>query len=98
MQWGNDGDGTRLQTTRENISQHMQNMPLPWFSGTLLDSITAARKLGIGYIWIDAISIIQGDEEDFARDSVLMHKVYTHAILKLSICTSESSRELADLA
>jgi hypothetical protein len=63
------------------------------FSGTLRDAITVSRKLGIQYIWIDALCIKQDDPDDFALESVRMHKVYGHAIVTLSICTSKSATE-----
>lgn len=63
------------------------------FSGTLFDAITVSRELGIQFIWIDALCIIQDDPEDFALESVRMHKVYGHAILTLSICSSKSATE-----
>ncbi len=66
----------------------MQNIPIGSFSGTLLDFITVSRALGIGYVWIDAFCIIQQDDEDFARESVSMYKVYGHALLAISICSS----------
>jgi hypothetical protein len=71
----------------------MDNIPLTRFSGTLLDFILVSRQLGLRYVWIDALCIIQKDEEDFAKESVLMHKVYGHAILTISVCSNKSARE-----
>ncbi|KAE8440323.1 hypothetical protein EG329_008776, partial [Mollisiaceae sp. DMI_Dod_QoI] len=81
--WGEEGNA--LSTTQANIHEHQQGIPLDRFSGTLLDFITAARKLDIRYVWIDALCIIQDDPEDFA--------LYSHAIVTISVCSSKSSSE-----
>lgn len=71
----------------------MENIPLKRFSGVLLDIIIVARELGIRYLWIDALCIIQKGARDFAHESVLMHKVYGHTILTISICSNKSASE-----
>lgn len=90
---GEEGQGNRLVTTKENLSAHMQNIPLTGLGGTLLDFITVSRESGINCVWVDALCIIQMDDEDFAKESTLMHEVYSHAILTVSICSSESARK-----
>jgi hypothetical protein len=71
----------------------MEGIPMKSFVGTVLDAINVSRRLGIQFIWIDALCIIQDDPKDFTLESVRMHKVYGHAILTLSICSSKSAAE-----
>ncbi|KAK4221800.1 hypothetical protein QBC38DRAFT_491343 [Podospora fimiseda] len=37
---------------------------------TLQDAIIVAKQLDLSYIWIDALCIIQGDVEDWIKESV----------------------------
>ncbi|KAF5547940.1 hypothetical protein FPHYL_10065, partial [Fusarium phyllophilum] len=56
------------------------------------DTITLACQLGIRYIWIDALCIIQGDKDDWERESKLMAKVYGHATLTITAGRSGDAR------
>ncbi|KAF5627141.1 hypothetical protein F52700_8624 [Fusarium sp. NRRL 52700] len=56
------------------------------------DTIELARQLGIRYIWIDALCIIQGDKDDWERESKLMAKVYGHATLTITAGRSGDAR------
>ncbi|ENH68172.1 hypothetical protein FOC1_g10003803 [Fusarium oxysporum f. sp. cubense race 1] len=56
------------------------------------DTIALARQLGIQYIWIDALCIIQGDKDDWERESKLMAKVYGHATLTITAGRSGDAR------
>ncbi|KAF5532879.1 hypothetical protein FNAPI_12835 [Fusarium napiforme] len=56
------------------------------------DTITLARQLGIRYIWIDALCIIQGDKDDWERESKHMARVYGHATLTITAGRSGDAR------
>ncbi|RBR05622.1 hypothetical protein FVER53590_03337 [Fusarium verticillioides] len=56
------------------------------------DTTALARQLGIRYIWIDALCIIQGDKDDWERESKLMAKVYGHATLTITAGRSGDAR------
>lgn len=43
-----------------------------------------AVKLGIRYIWIDSICIVQDDDNDWARESIKMAEYYQYAWLTIS--------------
>ncbi|KAK1447344.1 protein kinase domain-containing protein [Colletotrichum melonis] len=45
----------------------------------VLDAINVTRNLGIGYLWIDALYIVQDDPEDWKMESLLMEQVYSSA-------------------
>ncbi|KAF5968999.1 hypothetical protein FBULB1_10463 [Fusarium bulbicola] len=56
------------------------------------DTIALSRQLGIRYIWIDALCIIQGNKDDWERESKLMAKVYGHATLTITAGRSGDAR------
>jgi len=63
-------------------------MPVHDLPLTFRDAITAASRLGLEYIWIDALCIIQQDVEDWALQSVTMSKVYTYSAITLAAAAS----------
>ncbi|KAK2017364.1 heterokaryon incompatibility protein [Colletotrichum eremochloae] len=57
------------------------------------EAIEVTRKLGVRYIWIDSICIIQDQplEEDWKAEAKLMHKVYRNSYCNLAAAVSEDS-------
>ncbi|KAF0331752.1 heterokaryon incompatibility protein [Colletotrichum asianum] len=55
--------------------------------------IQFTRALGFKYLWVDALCIIQGDEEDWAFESRRMEHVYGNAALTVMAARSPDSRE-----
>jgi hypothetical protein len=70
--------------TTSGISVH--NLPL-----TFRDAITATNRLGLEYIWIDALCIIQLDTADWNSQSVTMAKVYTYSAITLAAAASSDA-------
>lgn len=57
-------------------------------SRTHLDAIEITKALGHQYLWIDAICIIQDDDEDWARESGNMGTIYRDAALTIAAAQS----------
>ncbi|KAF5544825.1 heterokaryon incompatibility protein [Fusarium phyllophilum] len=77
--------------TKENL-QHLYNgvYNLPQ---TFQDAIAATKNLGYHYLWVDSLCIVQNDQEDWAREAALMHRVYTEADCNLAAAASQDSSE-----
>ncbi|KAF2762494.1 HET-domain-containing protein [Pseudovirgaria hyperparasitica] len=71
-------------TTAETIERHRAGIKVSSMPKTYQDAIHLTRKLGIRYIWIDALCIVQHDRADWAREAATMHRVYSRAILTLA--------------
>ncbi|KAJ4391382.1 hypothetical protein N0V93_004999 [Gnomoniopsis smithogilvyi] len=87
------GDGTQLKLTRGTAPALHTGFSLDATSGTQRDTIALARALDIPFVWIDALCIQQGDEDDWTRESSLMHKIYGHSYVTVCSLTSASCRE-----
>ncbi|KAK1489433.1 hypothetical protein CCUS01_03481 [Colletotrichum cuscutae] len=81
--WGLKQPCTLLET---NIKQFMIGIPHTELSKTFFDAFIIARRLGVRYLWIDSICIIQRSEDDWRREAPTMGKVYS-----LSLCTISAS-------
>ncbi|PMD45621.1 HET-domain-containing protein, partial [Hyaloscypha variabilis F] len=51
-------------------------------SATLRDAFHATRSIGLQYLWVDCLCIVQDDQDDWLRESATMGQVYG-----LSTCT-----------
>ncbi|KAL8391788.1 hypothetical protein RB595_002119 [Gaeumannomyces hyphopodioides] len=60
---------------------------------TFRDAVTVARALGISYLWIDSLCIVQDDKEDWEVESSKMATIYQHATLTIGADMSRSSSE-----
>ncbi|CAH0019322.1 unnamed protein product [Clonostachys rhizophaga] len=72
--------------TKETFSSFLREIPFEILPKTFHDAIRLARELGLSYIWIDALCIIQDAEnhEDWLKESVRMDCIYGGSQVTLS--------------
>ncbi|OTB00027.1 hypothetical protein M426DRAFT_245042 [Hypoxylon sp. CI-4A] len=80
----NDGN---LSTLLEYIDEDEAKL-----TATHRECFAVARQLGIRYIWIDSLCIIQGNAADWERESKRMAEVYGNAALTIIAARSADSR------
>jgi hypothetical protein len=51
---------------------------------TMRDAVVITRSIGIRYLWIDALCIIQDDYDDWAREALMMAQVYTRSFITIA--------------
>jgi len=81
--WGNSIPESS-KTTMETIQAHREAINFVLLPKTLREAMIVTRSLGISFIWIDALCIIQGDEYDWNRESATMYQVYSQAIVTIA--------------
>ncbi|KAK4154088.1 heterokaryon incompatibility protein-domain-containing protein [Chaetomidium leptoderma] len=62
-----------------NIGEFMAGIDFASLPKSFRDAVIMAHTLGIEYIWIDSICIIQDSKEDWLRESARMGHVYEYA-------------------
>ncbi|KAK8011573.1 hypothetical protein PG990_010538 [Apiospora arundinis] len=82
------GPREQTQTLRKNVATHLTNIPISTLSNTCKDAVSVAHLLGFKYLWIDALCIIQDDEDDKGLEISRMGHIYRHA--DLTICAEGS--------
>ncbi|PQE07156.1 Heterokaryon incompatibility protein [Rutstroemia sp. NJR-2017a BVV2] len=70
------GERPKTETTKDNIDCFKQALPMEELPQTFKDAITVTRQLGLQYIWIDSLCIIQHDQEDWFRESAKMGDIF----------------------
>lgn len=63
------------------------------FPATIKDAVVLTRALGICYLWIDALCIIQDSKEDWETESALMANIYRHSTVTIVASTSRNVYE-----
>ncbi|KAK1961823.1 heterokaryon incompatibility protein [Colletotrichum sublineola] len=91
--WGQLQEHERFCLYQKNHSQLEARIDFDRLPKTFRDAITVTRGLGIEYIWIDTLCIIQDDEDDWGTESSKMETVFSAAYCTLSAASAESSLE-----
>ena len=88
------GDDVPITLTVENYSRMKGGIAVVTLSKTFQDAIFATRALGVKYLWIDSLCIIQNSPDgcDWNRESMLMMGVFANATCTLSATASISSQ------
>ncbi|KAI0538258.1 heterokaryon incompatibility protein-domain-containing protein [Xylaria digitata] len=73
------GSGERFITTQANFEAHRRCIPLAKAPNAFTQTFQVTRDLGYRYIWIDALCIIQNDNDDLGRELATMGEIYRHA-------------------
>ena len=81
--------------TALNYSEALCSIPEHQVPQTLRDAIFFTYRMGIKYLWIDSMCIIQGDVEDWRTESSQMHTIYANAYLTIAgSCASSAEQPL----
>lgn len=79
--WGGPQPLSTRQANAQDLTDGFLVSKLPT---TLQDAITTTFKLGLRYIWIDCLCIIQDDPEDVSREIGSMSRIYSEASVTIS--------------
>ncbi|KAF7925011.1 uncharacterized protein EAE98_007099 [Botrytis deweyae] len=91
--WGNIPETQRLVLTSENISTWTRGILGLESMKTFDHAVIICQKLGLEYIWIDSLCILQNCQDDWRQEASLMSTVY-----KYSKCTITATAAIDDTA
>ncbi|KAK0707905.1 heterokaryon incompatibility protein-domain-containing protein [Lasiosphaeris hirsuta] len=91
--WGDVVEAPPLQAMKFNYDSLMQEIPLRRLPQNFADAALTCQRLGIRYIWIDSLCIIQDSKEDWEREAQMMHKIYRNAELTIVATSATSSHD-----
>ena len=78
--WGKiDASHPQLITTKQTLPEHMRGISLTALPQTFREAVIFTRYMGIQYLWIDSLCILQDDIEDWRRESAQMGEYYSNA-------------------
>lgn len=67
---------------------------IPWrtLPKTFQDAITVTRQMGVQYLWIDSLCILQGDKTDWDLHVSLMGSIYENSFFTIAAADARDSR------
>jgi hypothetical protein len=77
---------------KDNIDLRKTGIETASLSRTFRDAIAVSRRLGVQYLWIDALCITQDDNQDKADEIPRMHVIYEGAVLTISAMSARDGR------
>ncbi|KAK0725944.1 heterokaryon incompatibility protein-domain-containing protein, partial [Lasiosphaeris hirsuta] len=91
--WGSEPTGV-IRTLRANKATHATaGIPLRSLPKTIQDAVLVCARLGLAYVWIDALCIVQDDAADWDREARLMKTVYRGSRLTVAAHAAKSCRD-----
>jgi len=87
------GGPQQLTTTRKSLRDRCCGIQMTELPQTILDAVWITRLLGIRYLWVDSLCIIQDDTQDTATEISYMGKVYKGAALTIAAANAPSVRD-----
>src|SRR5450756_580058 len=88
--WGNE---VICKTTRKNINVRRNGIDFDALPMSFKDAITVSRALGVRYLWIDAICIVQDDHSDWIDQAPLLGKIYKNAYCTIAAHSAQNSAD-----
>jgi len=88
------GTYRHAQVSKASLASFAVGIPVEALhSNTFQHAITITRQLGVRYLWIDSLCIVQDDHEDWIRESALMSKVYSRSLCTIAAAHAIDGRE-----
>ncbi|KAJ4183103.1 hypothetical protein NW755_009952 [Fusarium falciforme] len=85
--------GTRMpetgKATTDKLETLRKGIELSQLPATPRDAIKLTNLLGIPFLWVDSLCILQDDKQDWAREASLMSKVYSRAYITIAAGASD---------
>lgn len=87
------GSSLKLRTTRKTLAQYYQGIRLNLMPKTFVDAIHICRALQIPHVWIDALCIVQDNNEEWQSEAANMSEIYQGSQLTITAAQSADSSQ-----
>jgi uncharacterized membrane protein len=82
--WGDYSQIPLLRTIESKYEVMKSRIPMWELSKNFADAVVVTRKLGLRYVWIDSLCIIQDSQSDWKKEAAMMHDVYRYAEITIA--------------
>ncbi|KAH9203772.1 heterokaryon incompatibility protein-domain-containing protein [Leptodontidium sp. 2 PMI_412] len=73
-----------IRTLTSNLESHKKSIPWSSLSKTFQDAIKITRELGLRYLWIDSLCIIQDSVSDWENQAAVMGDIYSGSYITIA--------------
>lgn len=99
--WGAN-QAEHFKTTKQTVARLFEGFSLEELPMTLQDAVWTTVKLGLRYLWVDALCIVQDDDYDKAHEISMMPSIYSQAVVNIAASRASGAGQgflgLRDLA
>ncbi len=78
------GNGPVLTTTGKTLQERQASIPMAILPQTVRDAIIWTRQLGLQYLWIDSLCILQDSQSDWEVELSTMSDIYRDATVTIA--------------
>ncbi|KAK3368364.1 heterokaryon incompatibility protein-domain-containing protein [Podospora didyma] len=86
--WGGDQEA---KTTMTRLPSYHDGIPLEKLPRTIRDALTITHGVGLKYLWVDSICIVQDSDADKAEQISQMHRIYRGALFTVAVAAAKTS-------
>jgi hypothetical protein len=85
------GTGKGPRTTKESLKSHLKGIAWSTLPRAFQEAVVLTRALGIRYLWIDALCLVQDDIQAKLEESVRMDEIFGNAFLTIAATSAADS-------
>ncbi|KAK0106224.1 hypothetical protein ONS96_003867 [Cadophora gregata f. sp. sojae] len=85
------GHGDILKTVSRNVEELEAGINVSKLPATFQDAIFLTKHLGLRYLWIDSLCIIQDSPQDWLKEAASMPNIYRNSHITIAAAATESS-------
>ncbi|KAM7188100.1 Heterokaryon incompatibility protein (HET) domain containing protein [Rhypophila sp. PSN 637] len=86
-----------VRLTTDKIFEFQNRIPAETLCQTFLDAFTVASQLGVGYIWIDSLCILQDSDYAWKYESTEMGRIYQNGFCNIAATAASFGKEFSGL-
>ena len=79
------------KTTEETLQSHKKGVPWATLPRALQEAVVLTRALGVRWLWIDALCIVQDDDLSKIEESMTMDEIFGNAFLTIAATSAGDS-------
>ncbi|KAF2834754.1 HET-domain-containing protein, partial [Patellaria atrata CBS 101060] len=88
--WG-DSSLQSLKTTKATLNCNLESIDWDVLPKTIQDALDLTYRLGVRFLWVDSLCILQDDIEDWRDQAAEMAEIYSNAYLTIAAVSSSDS-------
>jgi hypothetical protein len=85
------GIGKGPKTTKDNLQSHVKGIAWSTLPRAFQEAVEFTRALGIRYLWIDSLCLLQDDVQAKLEESVRMDEIFGNAFLAIAATSATDS-------
>lgn len=87
------GGSQSIVTSTETIGEHMAGIEVAELPQTLQDAVKTTRALGLKYLWVDSLCIMQDSADDKEHEMARMQQVFQNSHVTIVAARARSCHE-----